>query len=243
MAQVSWDADRATLVQMRLGADDDELISAIVGAAKAGIDCPLGWPQSFVAFLAEHERGDIRDVAEPADMAWRRTLAFRRTDMAVHAALGYWPLSVAADKICHPAMSMAVLLSRLSGRLGSAVQRDGSGVLVEVYPAASLATWTLPHRGYRGSGKENHQARAELVALLRGRAPWLDFGPFESVCCSSDDALDAVVAALTARAVALGQTATPAPEYASHARTEGWIALPTAQISDLVSGPAPTATL
>ncbi len=44
------------------------------------------------------------------------------------------PLSVSTDRIALPAMGAASLLSRLPER----APLDGSGVIVEVYPAAAL---------------------------------------------------------------------------------------------------------
>ena len=41
-------------------------------------------------------------------MAWRRKLAYRVTDEVVHAAVGRWPLSVAADRIGHHLLDSGV---------------------------------------------------------------------------------------------------------------------------------------
>ncbi|MEO6713138.1 MAG: DUF429 domain-containing protein [Mycobacteriales bacterium] len=80
---------------------------------------------------------------------WRAFLANRETDRAVHQAVGLWPLSVAADRIGLAAMRAAGLLADLADA-GRAVDRAGTGVVVEVYPAASLKVWGLPHKGYKG---------------------------------------------------------------------------------------------
>jgi hypothetical protein len=56
----------------------------------------------------------------------------------------------------------------------------------------------LPHRGYKG--KSNIKCLAQVVDALLAAAPWLKLDPFEDLCRRSDDALDAVIAALTARA-------------------------------------------
>ncbi|WP_286793354.1 hypothetical protein [Microbacterium sp. UBA3394] len=52
---------------------------------------------------------------------------------------------------------------------------------------------------------------------------------------SSGDALDAVVAALAARAALLGRFDAPAPEHQERAEREGWIALPAGGLVDLIS--------
>lgn len=62
---------------------------------------------------------------------------------------------------------------------------------------------------------------------MLGAAPWLDLGDADLLCKRRHDALDAVVAALTARAAGKNLILRPrTPAEASTARTEGWIALP-----------------
>ncbi len=197
---------------------------------KAGIDCPLGWPAPFVEFVSAHHAGRVISLGEVAGRAGRRRLAYRLTDEAVHEAISRWPLSVAADRIGHTAMRAAVLLARLADE-GRPVDRRGSGVVVEVYPAASLHAWGLPYRGYKGP--QNLPHLAELVDRLTTAAPWLDLGAYATLCRVSDHALDAVIAALTARAAAQGLATQPGPDHAEAARTEGWIALPTTSLNEL----------
>jgi hypothetical protein len=62
----------------------------------------------------------------------------------------------------------------------------------------------------------------------------LDCGPYEETIRRSHDAFDAVVAALTARAASRGQTCLPAGDDLAAARTEGWIAVPSSPISQLI---------
>jgi Protein of unknown function (DUF429) len=155
---------------------------------------------------------------------WRRTLAYRSTDRAVREVVGRWPLSVSADRIGYPAMRCANLLARIGERQGS-VDRAGDGVVVEVYPAASLTQWGLPARSYKGRG--NALALGLLVDALLDAARWLDLGEYVEVCRRSDDAFDAVIAALTARAAAdPALTIPPDDEQRMLAASEGWIVLP-----------------
>jgi hypothetical protein len=200
-------------------------------ADKAGIDCPLGWPEKFVEFISAHHAGNVIVPAEVAGREWRRTLAYRVTDEAVREITGLVPLSVAADRIAHTAMRCAGLLAQLARR-GQPVDRCGTGVVVEVYPAASLKQWGLPHRGFKGTGKA--EPLAQVVDALLVAAPWLTLGPHEDRCRRSDDALDAVIAALTARAAMKGLVTAPrTPQAAISSSTEGWIALPTCPLSAL----------
>ena len=201
-----------------------------MGADKAGIDCPLGWPEKFVEFISAHHAGEVIVPAEVAGREWRRTLAYRVTDKAVRDTTGLVPLSVAADRIAHTAMRCAGLLAQLA-RKGQPVDRGGTGVVVEVYPAASLKQWGLPHRGYKGRG--NTKPLAQVVDALLAAASWLTLGPHEDECRRSDDALDAVIAALTARAAMKGLVIAPSTTQAVASRTEGWIALPSCPLSAL----------
>lgn len=155
---------------------------------------------------------------------WRRALANRMTDLVIREQTPLTPLSVSADRISHAAMRCAALLSELSAA-GLPVDRTGqTGAVVEVYPAASLYRWNLTHRGYKGS--DNRSTLSALVDKLVTVAPWLDLAEYEQICRTSDDAFDAVIASLTARAERCGLTEPPTPVQAKGAAREGWIALP-----------------
>jgi predicted nuclease with RNAse H fold len=219
MAVVEWSAAGARVASLRLGVGDDEVVAAVPGVDKAGFDCPLGWPAKFVAFV----NGEL---PETSNAAWRRGLAYRRTDEVVRTETGLIPLSVSADRIAHAAFRCAALLGRLAAG-GVPVDRTGDGRVVEVYPAASLRRWGLTHRGYKNPGHP-------LVDELTSAAPWLDFGPFEQLARDSHDAFDAVVAALAARAAALGQVRRPDAAERAAAVTEGWIAVPVGALGDLI---------
>lgn len=230
VAGLEWSPGRAAVKELAVGADDATLIAAISRAGKTGIDCPLGWPEPFTEFVGAHRTGSVTIPAGMAGIDWRRRLVYRRTDLAVRAATGLSPLSVSADRIAHPAMRCAALLAEL-GRGGEPIDRGGGGVIVEVYPAASLKIWGLTHRGYKRAAGRPGLAR--LVDDLLAAAPWLDLGPHEPLCRSCDDAFDAVIAALTAGAAARGLTTRPDADQAATAATEGWIALPTTPLSAL----------
>jgi predicted nuclease with RNAse H fold len=230
IARLEWSHGRAGLRDLVLGANDQQIVDAIKRADKAGIDCPLGWPRSFVEFVSTHQHGNVTVPVHLAGRDWRRHLAYRLTDLAVHESTRRWPLSVAADRIGHTAMRAAGLLARLAAD-GEPVDRTGAGVVVEVYPAASLRRWGLPSTRYKR--KANLAGLAELVDQLKKAADWLDLGAREALCRASDHAIDAVVAALTARAAIQGLVTVPAADQLDTARSEGWIAIPTSPISSL----------
>src|SRR6266700_3428480 len=207
VAWIEWALGRAVIRDVIWGADDGLILDAIAQADKAAIDCPLGWPDAFVAFVAAHQAGQVIAPEGVAGRDWRRSLAMRVTDLAVAKEAKLTPLSVSAD------------------RIGHVVDRSGSGVVVEVYPAASLKIWGLPYRGYKRPGGTQDLGR--LVDRLLVAAPWLEFGEPEMLCRRSHDATDAVVAALTARAASQNLTLRPrTQEEVSAASTEGWIAIP-----------------
>jgi predicted nuclease with RNAse H fold len=229
VAAVDWRPGTACVTSLTPAAADAVIVDAILGAEKAGIDCPLGWPRAFVEFVAAHQAGHVVVPQDVLGRDWRRLLAYRVTDAAVREATGLIPLSVSADRIGHAAMRCAALLAQLAAA-GRPADRSGAGVVVEVYPAASLRQWGLPYRGYKGSA--NADVRSRLVDALLTAAPWLTLGAYEDVCRRVDHALDAVIAALAARAVALGLATTPGTHLAD-AEVEGWIALPTCALAEL----------
>lgn len=229
VAVIDWEKHRARVTELKVPADDDTVIFHAERAEKVGIDCPLGWPDRFVEFVRAHQGGPATTLA---GAEWRRSLAYRHTDEHVRSTLGLIPLSVATDRIGLTAMRAARLQALLAER-GHSVDRAGTGLIVEVYPAAGLRKWELAHRGYKGT--KNVTTLGDLINSLRESAPWLDLGEFEPLCHRSDHALDAVIAALLARAAAFGLT-TP-PDDLETARTEGWIALPTCPLGSLINPP------
>jgi predicted nuclease with RNAse H fold len=230
VAWIDWSTSGAQVRDLVVGATDELITQAVMEADKAGIDCPLGWPEKFVEFISAHHAGNVIVPAEVAGPAWQSTLAYRVTDKAVHDTTGLMPLSVAADRIAYTAMRCARLLAQLASN-GQPVDRCGTGVVVEVYPAVSLNHWGLPHRGYKGIG--NAKCLAQVVDALLVAAPWLTLDPHEDECRRSDDALDAVIAALTARAATKGLVTAPNTTQAATSSTEGWIAVPTCPLSAL----------
>ncbi|MGR6320055.1 DUF429 domain-containing protein [Micromonospora soli] len=235
VAWIRWTATGAVLEELVVGAGDDELLRASSAADKTGIDCPLGWPEPFVEFIIAHHRGELAAPTDLIGRDWRRKLAWRRTDVVTHELTGRLSLSVAADRIAHTAMRCAAVLARLAED-GHPVDRSGGGTVVEVYPAASLKQWGLPYQGYKG--RQNSGALNDLMDQLTTDAPWLQLGAFEPTCRRSDHAIDAVVAALTARAAAVGQATRPSADDMPAATTEGWIALPTTPLTSLTTASA-----
>lgn len=231
-AVITWDVSRARVTTLIEGAHDVDVLAVAREANKVGVDCPFGWPTQFVRLVGDHERGHLA-VPLSSGRDWRRGLTMRLTDQHVHRVTGLTPLSVSADRIGHAALRWAAIAATLQAE-GRDVSRDGAGLLAEVYPAAALCHWQLPYRGYKGAA--NRSVRDGLVDRLRAVAPWLDLGEHVEACRRSDHALDAVLCALVARAVALGTTDAAGP-HQSIAAVEGWIHVPTAPVEVLIGSP------
>lgn len=127
-----------------------------------------------------------------------------------------------ADLIGRVAARGAWLLSELAP--AHDVSRDGSGRVVEVYPAAALWLWRVGRGPY---GRAEHaERRRTMVACLVARAEGLlDMGEVDGIARSPPG--DALVAALLARAAELRPQQLD-PAYRDLAREEGWIHLPEA---------------
>jgi hypothetical protein len=232
VCRVTW--GRRAVVELLPARHDDDLLGAMRSADRTGLDSPLGWPAAFVALLTAHGTGvELPALAHYAacadgrpglgnafthrltdDVAWKLTGAGRQR-----------PLSVSADKLGVVAIRAAGLLARLAEG-GPPVPRDGSGPVAEVYPAFALIQWGLAPEGtYKGKGADAARSR-----ILAGLEVGLDLDLPDRVrdrCVASDHALDALISAVVARAVACGMTHAPTTEdERAMATVEGWMHLP-----------------
>jgi len=100
-------------------------------------------------------------------------------------------------------------------------KREGRGaLLVEAYPAAQLRTWSLNPHGYGGAGAQAREARAAIAHALVRRHGLQVSDDALRLCIASPDALDAVLCAYGAKALAEGRHPRRLPPSA---RTEGWV--------------------
>ncbi len=212
---IEWVKPEARIIELRCGADDEILLEMFDRSDKTGIDAPFGWPTAFATAVYAHQRRNVWPAVSTA------SLRYRTTDHIVRERIKRWPLSVSSDLIGVTAMRAARLLSE-TGR----IDRSGRGRFVEVYPAAALHVWGFPSSRYKK--KEGEENRRELTrCLMTATEKWLDW-PVDAreACEKSDDALDAVVAALVARAAATDQIEPIPQKHMATAKREGWIALP-----------------
>jgi predicted nuclease with RNAse H fold len=228
LAIIEWKKTQATLVDLQLGVTDETIVEAAGVVDKLGIDCALGWPIEFVEFLKNH--ANLKSTSFPdGGMDWRRRASFRESDRHVREVTGKWPLSVSTDRLGLTAMRCAGLQGRIQ-QSGIEIDRSGSGKVVEIYPGASLRLWGFDTAGYR----TNEDARTELLTIIEQSVPWLNLESYRDLMITSTDAFDSVIASLATRAAAIGMYLKPPAEHLDKARIEGWIALPTGSISDLL---------
>lgn len=233
VAVLSWDSAGAAVTDLILKATNETILQAALNATKVGIDCPLGWPRQFVDFISRHEAGMVGSQ-EAQNVLARKPLVYRRTDLHLIEHGGPTPLSVSTDRIGNAAMRVAGLLAVWEQQDGF-VDRSGAGRVVEVYPAGALRRWGFNSRQYKG--KLHETARKALVdSFFAATTQWLVIPEsLRALCEVSDDAFDAVIAALNARAATV-PSAVSVPKAADDiaaARLEGWIAVPTGDLADL----------
>jgi hypothetical protein len=234
ICEIDWLDGEAIVSTVQAGVSDPEILKHTRALHRAkhddpagdaiGIDAPFGWPKPFVEFVGRSPTGS-RTVSHWSP-ALARSLGYRLTDDRVHAELEIMPLTVSADRIAVSAMRCSGLLDDLG-----VIDRSGIGGVFEVYPAAALKAWGFPYRGYKSRKVNDPVARAKLhliFNLVRRACPWLSFSEeTEQRCLNNDDAFDALIASLAARAAALGLTIPPTTqEEVERARVEGWIAIP-----------------
>jgi predicted nuclease with RNAse H fold len=228
---IEWGRRRAEVAAPRLGLDDEQLVGCLADAEWIAIDAPFGWPRQMVAAIYDYATSGRWPGIDKAAFRLRRTDRFVRDAVLAEAERKLSPLSVSSERIALTAWRLAQLRERAFERSGIRFDRAGADRVLEAYPAAALLLWGLDRNGYKGGkgGPEEAStlAREALLAAIAEQAPWLAWEPgAREACVDSDDALDAVLAALVARAAALGLTMAPPEEDLELARSEGWIHLP-----------------
>ena len=222
VCELAWEGGRVAIAELsenRAHDADDDLREwmARPGLAIVGVDVPFGWPDEFVALMAGGS--EVRSWQERGS----ERLRLRATDLFCREApLSMTPMSVTMDRIAAPAMRWRLLTRRLDA---SSVER------VEVYPAAALKTWDLPHQGYKRP--EQRGVREKIVDTLTRALELRPTAAQDALLRDRADALDAFVAGLVARAVVLHRTTKPPPALVDVVAREGWIHVPTCSPRDL----------
>ncbi|MFD1659012.1 DUF429 domain-containing protein [Streptomyces caeni] len=240
VCRVEWGYRDLLAARFLVPEGDEELLGLVRSAGKTGLDCPLGWPSDFVATVMAHHRGER--LPPPARFRERAdgrpgldALRFRLTDDLTWKATGTRPpLSVSTDLLGVVALRAAYLLDALAAT-GMPVPRDGSGPVAEVYPAAALRRWGIRvTRSYKNATPEARTVRERIIGSLEAGLGLPLPEPVRAWCADSHDHLDALLCALVARAVQVGDTAWPGTDdERAAARTEGWIHLPGTDLAAL----------
>jgi predicted nuclease with RNAse H fold len=75
VAVLEWAGTTARLEHLALDVDDEEILRLFGSASMTGVDCPVGWPDAFLPFLAGHLNFDAHPVLDHDGIAGRRLLA------------------------------------------------------------------------------------------------------------------------------------------------------------------------
>jgi predicted RNase H-like nuclease len=226
-------------------ADDRGLVEVVDRTTVVGLDSPLGWPDDFVSAVTAHRLSARWPTFEHRSTdKIRESLRHRTTDLFVRSLdLGSTPLSVSSDLIGVVAMRAAWLQTAWAQKWGQLEPRDGSGRLIETYPAAALRAWgLLARRGVRykggGIGEQRETQRGERARIMRDieeqTSPWLRV-PVElrDAAVASDHVLDAFICALVALATRAKLTHLAPQESRDAALREGWIHVPREPLAPL----------
>ncbi|HEV2068473.1 MAG TPA: DUF429 domain-containing protein [Acidimicrobiales bacterium] len=196
-----------------------ELLRQLPDGGRLGLDCPLGWPVDVVAAVVAHHGGEPwpmrRGGGDRGPPRWRAT------DRWLQERNGHWPLSVSTDRLGVTALRCAYLLDQWEAVGGTVDRRGLEGPVLEVYPAAARRAWGL--------------SRVRSVEELEHCLPMHFEQPaIRDLCTANEHCFDALVAALVARAAALGRTSRPPAGALAVAAVEGWIHVPTCPLDELV---------
>lgn len=227
-----WQKNRIVIDELSLGWDDEEIVQFALQADKVGFDAPLGWPVAFLQAITSHQADEPSWPLQPHGDEQRRELAMRITDLFVQEKFRKRPLSSSADLIALVAFRQARIEESLRAK-GASWQRDGGGLLCEVYPSVALQEWGIPAKGYKK--KDADWERAQIVSRIKLDLPTLEIKKKqERALIGSDDLLDALISALVARAVALSLTYSPNEDSEEYAKKEGWIHVPKSPLAQLI---------
>jgi predicted nuclease with RNAse H fold len=253
VCRVYWHGDGApaSIETPTVGWTDHRLLELMTDADAIAIDAPFGWPQFMNLHLGEYARSGVWPLRPDGEDAkdWILRLRYRETDRAVRRLLlkrsppaKLWPLSVSSNLIAVCAWRCAALLHQHAQILSNTFDRTGHGNGVyEAYPAAALAAWGMPFKGYKpGSAGSTKSTTAETVrgdiadGLQAKSGGWLRIDAHDGLreqlvnSDNADDKLDALISALVARAAHARKTVQPeaGSEEERLAPEEGWIHVP-----------------
>jgi hypothetical protein len=232
-AAIEWEGDEALIALPLHGIGRDDLNAYLARGDWIGVGAPFGWPAPMVAALSAYCGEKPWPELDNESFRTRRTDRHLQSTVRAETAIKFSPMSASASGVAVTACRAAQLREdgyRISGRR---FDRAGADQVLEVSCTAALIIWGLEHKGYKSGGRiaaerpEAASARASLIEALEAQAPWLRWADgAREACLESDDPLDAVIAALIARAVAVELAYPLRDEDRDLARREGWAHLP-----------------
>ena len=165
-----------------------------------GVDAPLGWPAAFVQAICDWDDGDLEGFRKRPD------LRLRATDRFVQLVARVTPMSVSTDRMGSTAMLLAEVLSRVArGRDHQVFDRaTGCDGVAEVHPSAAMRLWTLGGEPLSIASYKGWYVPRFTIVMRLARAGFEITPQQAQAMVDHDDALDAFICALVARAVALG---------------------------------------
>ncbi len=191
------------------------LLKALPGDAVAALDFPFSVPMAFAEFLG-HPNKEMPDLWQAA-AAMEREEFFAKCDRFVKE---YGELLRAGDlhvpgctsclhrggnpnmvPMTFHGMQMLSVLWKSGSRVPPLENPGHKGaVLLEVMPGAALKAFGLPDKGYKKESRQSIDNRRKILRELpkRSGVNVVNLRDFSDEAISSHDALDSIVAALTA---------------------------------------------
>ena len=218
LALASLKGATLAVLEARVARSREDIVDTVSGwllkdtDSVLALDAPLGWPSSMGNLLAGHRAGCGIDVA--GNMMFQR-----ETDRVVHSELKKKPLEVGANLIARTALDALTTLTELGRKVtlemgwtpGNVTTRQ----VIEVYPAATLASRKINSSRYKEKDATNK--RAAIFQELS-----LDVSDTHTAAAVSvDHVLDAVICCVAAADYIQGDVIEP--EDATLAQREGWI--------------------
>lgn len=214
-----------------------------------GLDFPFSWPVGFITHLLGEAPRSWQALVRAVDEEWspsklkrkrssyvnRKGPALRLTDTYLGTTS---PLQDTYPDLWNMVQSgMPILSKRPQTYRVLPFERlePSHSSIVEVAPEVTLQKMGIPHTQYHGESDVPLERRAEILRQLRlSNLVALDTAdPLYKLALESDDALDAIICALTgtffsADASTSGITlAMPSPNEMRRVSLEGWIYAPT----------------
>ena len=232
-AVIEWGSGTARLAHLALDVDDDEIVRLFGASDMTGIDCPVGWPDAFLPFLAGHlavraaPRAGLRRHRGPpaAGLPGHRPLRHRpdRADPAQRLRRPAGPPGDALRR--HPGQDRRGPRAAGQGRQRPAGRGLPGGVAEVLGPAGPRL------QGPRRRGSASGWASSWTACRRRRRGwTWPDTRtgwPARTTCSTRSSPRSPPGPWPSARRSA------PTPAHARAARTEGWIHLPTGGLAGL----------